>query len=201
MACLCHPDLAAAQDASFKFELTPFAGYRIGGQFEEQDGEGEFELYESSAQGILLNVAAKSNGQWEVLYARQDTKVDTQTRLVGDALLDMDVEYFHFGGTYLFDGEDTRPFLALTIGLSRFDPHPSDLRPENYFSASMGGGVQLRATKRFGVRIEGRVFTTFVDSDSDIFCRSSAEANFCAIRVEGTTLTQWELRAGLVFRF
>ncbi len=34
-----------------------------------------------------------------------------------------------------------------------------------------------------------------------VFCRSTSGTNICTIRVEGTTLTQWELRAGLVVRF
>jgi len=136
-----------------------------------------------------------------VLYTRQETEMDTQSLFVSDPILDLDIEYFHFGGTYLFDGENTRPFVAMTVGLSRFDPQLSDLNAESYFSASFGGGVQLRASKRLGVRIEGRVFTTFIANDSDLFCRSSSGTNICAIRVDGTTLTQWEFRAGLVVRF
>ena len=201
LACVCHADLVAAQDNPFRFELTPFVGYRVGGQFEEEGGDGEFELNESSAQGIILNIRADFNTQWEVLYARQDTDMDTQSLFVSDPILDLDIEYFHFGGTYIFEYGNTRPFVAMTVGLSRFDPQPSDLSAESYFSASIGGGVQLRASKRLGVRIEGRVFTTFVDSDSELFCRSTSGTNICTIRVKGTTLTQWELRAGLVVRF
>lgn len=201
LACVCHTGLVAAQDNPFRFELTPFASYRVGGQFEEEGGDGEFELNESSAQGIILNIRVDPNTQWEVLYAHQDTELDTQSLFVSDPILNLDIEYFHFGGTYLFEGENTRPFVAMTVGLSRFDPRLSDLSAESYFSASIGGGVQLRASKRLGVRIEGRVFTTFIDNDSDIFCRSTGGTNFCTIRVEGTTLTQWEFRAGLVVRF
>ncbi len=198
---LCHTTPAAAQDNSFKFEITPFTAYRIGGQVDEKDGAGQLELSESDAQGIMLNVLANPNGQWELLYARQDTEVDTQGLFVNDPLIDLDVEYFQFGGTYLFDGENTRPFIALTLGVTHFDPQPAEFDSETYFSASFGGGIQLNATKRIGVRIEGRVFTTFIESDSDIFCSSTAGGGACLIQVAGTTLTQWEARAGLVFRF
>ncbi len=201
LACVCHTDVVAAQDNPFKFELTPYAGYRVGGQFEEENGDGEFEINESSAQGIILNIRADFNNQWEVLYAHQDTELRTSQLFAGDPVLDLDIEYFHFGGTYLFEGEDTRPFVALTAGLSRFDPQLSDLSTESYFSASIGGGVQLRASKRIGVRIEGRVFTSYVGGDTDIFCRSTGGINSCAIRVEGSTLTQWEFRAGLAVHF
>ncbi len=201
IASLCHFTAATAQDTNFKFELTPFAGYRVGGSFDEKDGDGRVELNDSNAQGIMFNIKANPNGQYELLYSRQSTGADTEGFLVNDPTIDLDIEHFHFGGTYLFDGDNTRPFLALTLGLSRFDPGITDSSPESFFSASLGGGVQLNATKRLGVRLEARVFTTFVEDDSNIFCVSDGGAGACLIAVEGRLFTQWEARAGLVFRF
>ena len=192
---------AAAQDKLFRFEITPFAAYRIGGQFDENNGNGQLELNESAAQGIMLDVRVNHNGQWELLYAHQETEVDTQGIFVNDPQFDLDVEYFHLGGTYLFDGDNTRPFVVVTLGLSHFDPQLVGLDSESYFSVSIGGGLQLNASKRFGVRLEGRLFTTFVDTDSNIFCSSVGGAGTCLIQVDGSTITQWEARAGLVFRF
>ncbi len=192
---------AAAQDKLFRFEITPFAAYRIGGQFDENNGNGQLELNESAAQGIMLDVRVNHNGQWELLYAHQETEVDTQGIFVNDPQFDLDVEYFHLGGTYLFDGDNTRPFVVVTLGLSHFNPQLAGLDSESYFSMSIGGGLQLNASKRFGVRLEGRLFTTFVDTDSNIFCSSVGGAGTCLIQVDGSTVTQWEARAGLVFRF
>lgn len=196
-----HSMPSAAQESNFNFEITPYAAYRIGGQFEEEDGNGEFELNDSNAFGIMANFRANPNGQYEVLYGRQETEVDTQGLFVNDPLIDLDVEYFQFGGTYLFDGNNVRPFIALTFGVTHFDPQAAEFGSENFFSTSFGGGVQLNATKRFGVRIEGRVFTTFLDNDSTIFCQSIGGAGSCLIQVDSTILTQWEARAGVVFRF
>ena len=196
-----HSSPIAAQGSSFNVEITPYAAYRMGGQFEEEGGSGEFELNDSNAFGIMANFRANHNGQYEVLYGRQETEVDTQGLFVNDPLIDLDVEYFQFGGTYLFDGGNVRPFIALTLGVTHFDPQPAEFGSENFFSTSFGGGVQLNATKSFGVRIEGRVFTTFLDNDSTIFCESIGGAGACLIQVDSTILTQWEARAGLVFRF
>ena len=115
--------------------------------------------------------------------------------------IDMDVEYFQFGGTYLFDGDSTRPFIALTLGVTQFDPELADTGSESFFSASFGGGVQIRARERLGIRLEARVFTTFVDDGSNIFCGSIDGAGACLIQLDASTLSQWEARAGLVFRF
>lgn len=197
--CLSTPSIA--QDKLFKFEVTPFAAYRVGGSFDEKDGDGRVDLNDSNAQGIMFNIKANPNGQYELLYARQSTDAITQGFLVNDPSFNLEVEYFQFGGTYLFDGETTRPFLALTAGLSRFDPGTVGLDSESFFSASLGGGVQLNATGRLGVRFEARIFTTFVDGDSNIFCASEEGTGTCLIRVDAKILTQWEARAGLVFRF
>jgi len=149
----------------------------------------------------MFNIKANPNGQYELLYSRQSTDADTTGFLINDPTIDLDVETFHFGGTYLFDGENTRPFLALTIGLTQFDPGLADSNSESFFSASIGGGVQLNATKRLGFRLEARAFTTFVEDDSNIFCVSTEGTGACLIQVDARTLTQWEARVGLVFRF
>jgi hypothetical protein len=200
MALSCASPVAAQTTAS-KFELTPYVAYRVGGSFTEEDGEGRVELNESSAQGIMFNILANPNGQYELLYSQQSTSATTRGFYDGDPTIDIDIQHFHFGGTYLFDGENTRPFLALTLGASRFDPKHEESTAQTYFSASLGAGVQLAASSRFGIRLEARAFTTFIDDSSSIFCSSINGSGSCLIRVEGNLLTQWEARAGLVFRF
>ena len=184
-----------------QFELTPFAAYRIGGDFEDSDTGEEFDLDDSNAAGLILNIAAHPEGQWEALYARQSTEVDTEGSTLGTPSIDLDVEYFHFGGAYIFDGDRAQPFIALTVGLTQFDPDFADLDSENYWSASFGGGVKIRMADRLGIRLEGRFYSTFLESDSNIFCSSSFGVGECLIEVSGTTLHQWEARAGLVVRF
>ena len=185
----------------FQFEITPLAGYRMGGQFEEDDGSAELEIQDSNALGLVFNIRARENGQYEVLFGRQDTEVDTQGLFSGDPLVDMEISYYQFGGTYLFDGDKARPFIAMTFGVTNFDPQPSEYSSENYFSASFGGGVQLNSSERFGIRLEGRVYGTFLEDDSSIFCESIGGDASCLIQIDATVLTQWEARAGLVYRF
>jgi len=192
---------AAAQNTASKFELTPYVAYRVGGSFSEEDGDGRVDLNESSAEGIMFNIRANPKGQYELLYSRQSTDARTSGFFPDDPTIDIDIEHFHFGGTYLFDGQNTRPFIALTLGASRFDPKHAESTAETFFSASLGAGVQLAATKRVGLRLEARAFTTFIDDNSAIFCSSINGSGSCLIRVEGNLLTQWEARAGLVFRF
>ena len=112
------------------------------------------------------------NTQWEVLYAHQPTVLETLPSFTGGPLLDIDVDYLQFGGTFLFDNDSdtTVPFIAMTAGLARFEPGLSSIDAENYLSGSLGGGVHLRANRRVGVRLEARAFLTLVESDSTLFC-------------------------------
>ena len=150
---------------------------------------------------LILNGRIKSNTQWEVFYGRQATEVDTRGLFADDPLLDLDMEYMHVGGTYLFDGEKVRPFVALTVGVTHADPGNEGFGSENFFSASLGGGWHLNATSRLGIRLEARAFTTFVDNDSSLFCQSVGGDGSCLILVDSKTLTQWEAHAGITLRF
>ncbi len=199
-ACLLLAVPAGAQE-DLDFELTPFAAYRIGGDFEDDETGEEFDLDDSDAFGLILNIRAKNQGQWEILYAKQSTEVDTAGTFVASESIDLDVQYFQLGGTYLYDGDRVTPFIALTLGVTHFDPEIADLDSENYFSASFGGGIKMDLMQRVGVRLEGRVYSTFLESNSKIFCSSDAGGGQCLIESSGTTLNQWEARAGLVFRF
>lgn len=195
---------AQGQQSAYRFELTPFAGFRTGGDFEERDGDGELDVDDSGAWGIMLNGPAGSewpDGLWEFIYARQETEANTLNLLPENPRLDMDIEYFQFGGIYLFDRDNVRPFIAMTLGVSRFDPAPGGFDSETFFSASFGAGVQLNALERIGFRLEARAYTTFIDTDSEFFCYSDLGIGGCLIQVESSVLTQWEARAGLVYRF
>jgi hypothetical protein len=200
----------AAAQAPFRFELTPYGGYRIGGEFEPQatdegDTDGRpFELHEGHADGLIFNIRTiEGNSQWEALYAHQSTELETQPSFAGGPTLDIDVSYFQFGGTYLFDdNSDTAvPFIALTAGVARFEPRLDDVEAENYFSWSLGGGVQLRANRRIGVRLETRLFGSLIEDESALFCVSSPAVAGCALSVEGNALYQIEARIGVVARF
>ncbi|HVJ30582.1 MAG TPA: hypothetical protein VNA66_09770 [Gammaproteobacteria bacterium] len=199
---------AAAQEPPFRFEITPYAAYRVGGEFEPQEAEpkaaGGFELHEGNAEGLIFDVrTSEGNGQWELLYAHQATQLDTQPNFVGGPTLDLDVSHFQFGGTYLFDVDSPAiaPFISMTAGLARYEPRLDGTDAENYFSWSLGGGVHLRADRRVGVRLEARAFSTIVDDDSALFCVVSPAVNSCAVFVEGDQLYQFEARVGIVARF
>ena len=192
---------AQAQDDVFKFELTPFAGFATGGDFEDTITGDSLTLDDSASFGLILNIRESADTQWEILYSRQATEADTTGLPISGAPLDIDVHYIHGGGTYLFEGNNVRPFLAATIGATHFEPGRTGVDSETFFSFSIGTGLHIRQNDRFGIRLEARGYGTLFESDSDLFCQSGPTGTICAIRVDGNVLWQFQATAGFVFRF
>lgn len=193
--------VAAAQEQSFNYELTPYGAYRFGGEFNDADSDVSIELEDSSSFGLIFNAMHSPNTQWEVLYSRQETDAKTNGLGISDTSLNLSVEHLQAGGTYQWDEATVRPYLAATLGLSRVKVSNEGFSDDSFFAFSMGLGMQIRPTERLGIRLEARGFGTVLNSESDIFCKTGPDNNFCAIRIDGTIMWQLETFAGLVFRF
>lgn len=203
LAALLAAPCVEADEQPGNIELTPHAGYRFGGSFDDAAGE-ELELDDGGAWGIAANFRAEANTQWEVYYGRQSTEFESGGLFTGIAVADVDVDYFHGGGTYIVQGGSVRPYVVMTLGVSRFAPDAAgagDVDDETFFSASLGAGLRIAAGERMALRLEGRAFTTFVDSDSRLFCVSGGAQNLCLLEADGSTVTQWQVTAGLTLKF
>ena len=192
----------AAQEKQYRFQLTPFAGYRLGGTFEDSETEVEYELDDSPSFGLILNFPSKGNTEWEIYYSKQSTEVDVAGFVPGENALDMDVEYLQVGGTYLFEqSQNAAPYFVATAGVAKMDPGGANTKSDTFFSVGVGGGWKYFPASRVGLRLDGRFIGTFVDSNSRIFCQSGSAGGECAVSTSGKLLYQFELQGGVVFRF
>ena len=185
------------------FSITPIGGYTFGGEFEDEAATAAVEVEDKAHWGLIANLRESANTQWEVFYSRQQSEAAI-AELPGGALagtVDLDVQYLQVGGTYVADGVRARPFLAATVGATRFDPDPLSFGSENFFSFGLGAGWQFSPTERLGLRLESRLLGTFLRSDSELFCGTGVEENFCAISTDSDMYWQLQASLGLVFRF
>ena len=189
---------AFAAEDSLDFEITPYGAYRFGGTFDIQDSSDAWDIADSSSFGLILNLRERANTQWEFIYSQQASTARLSSTTQPTARLDIDVQYFQLGGTYQWEGDKLRPYLSASSGGTRVSA-PSD--SDAFFSGSIGLGVQVFPQSRIGIRVEARAWASLTDSDTDLFCGVSPEENICAIRVDGTVLSQVETFAGVVFRF
>jgi opacity protein-like surface antigen len=187
----------ATESMGQQFEITPFAGYRFGGDFQDSSTGFGLDIDDSESYGVVLGFNTSPNTQVELMYSHQPTKLKPTGLFAPTSLTDLDVDYFHFGGTYIWDHKrDLRPFIQASVGVTHLDPNRASLSSENRFSFGIGGGVKYFFTKHLGLRLDGRALGTVLNSNSAIFCSGG-----CTISVQGSTLWQFEGSLGVIFAF
>ena len=192
------PGLAFAQ----RFELTPFAGYRFGGEIENPDfelNEERFDFEDNDSQGLILDVAVNERLFVELLFSAQETILQDDRGFFGDQpLFEIDVTYLHIGALYQWEiREGVKPFVVGTLGVTDFEPQVGDLSGESFFSVGIGGGIKLMLAKNVGFRFEARGYSTILDADDELFC----DPHHCYSYDDGTYLWQFAASAGLILAF
>ena len=186
-----HPQRASAQGV----EVMPFSGYRFGGDlFEIATGQ-PVDTDGAPALGVVVNVPLSNGMQVEAMVTQQRASVPIAIPPFGRAALQrVTVGNAQVGGLQeLMDGR-VRPFLTGVLGLTRY---ASDIDSEVRFSVGAGGGVKLFPTHRVGLRLDGRLFTTFVDADLRFLACSPGT---CVTALNVNMVWQAEFTAGIVFR-
>ena len=196
---LCFPASLQAQEATA--EITAFGAYRFGGTFEVEQTESRYELKDSPSFGLILNLRHQDPTQWEIFYSQQQTEAEFFGATANDPVVDVDLHVLQLGGTYQWDGDVARPYLAATLGGTHVRTSSAESRSDTFFSGSIGVGMKFLPTSRVGIRVEARAYGTLVSSSTDLFCSTGPDANVCAIRVEGKMLSQVETFAGITVRF
>ncbi|MBP2677308.1 MAG: uncharacterized protein H6Q82_373 [Deltaproteobacteria bacterium] len=184
--------------AEWGLEITPYAGYTIGGNFTDNTSGANLDVGEGGSFGLVLGLPDTPETQYELFYGFQRTKVTGGGTFGGETLFDLDIHYLHLGGTYIFPGEKVRPFISGGLGATHFVPYGSGLNQKTYFSLSLGGGAKIPISGHVALRFEGRGFLTILPDTTEIFCVSSGGAA-CNVRVQGDVLGQLLLMAGITF--
>ena len=189
----------SAARADRGLEITPFAGFRFGGSFEDNTTGTDFRVGESGSFGLILGLRDTPETHYELFYGFQRTELNGGGIFGGTPLFDLDIHYLHIGGTYEFPGDrKVTPFVSGGLGVTFLVPRGAGRDSSTNFSLSLGAGVKVPLSGRVGLRLEGRGYATILPDSSEIFCVSSGGAT-CAVRVMGDVLGQFELLAGIYF--
>ena len=193
LLCLMIPArLVAAQTV----EVAPLGGYRFGGDLFERVTGQPVDLDGAAVVGGVLNVALHDGLWFEGLYTHQAARVTVdETAGIPAKRWRIVVDHWLAGGLQEFGEGRARPFLTGMLGLTRYAAEDDN---EIRFVVSAGGGVKLQAAPRLGLRLDGRVFTTFADVDGRaIACSPGA----CFFAFHADVVWQAEFSAGLVVTF
>ncbi len=155
-----------------RFELTPFAGYRLAGDFDADSGdpfdpELNIEVDESAVFGVLFGIPLTPYWQIEILANRQQTTFSTDLGFLEpqDELGDVDLTTVHGGLLFQWGAGQINPFVVFSVGFTRIDPKFDDLDSEDRFSTSFGGGAKIFFSQNVGLRLEARGFWTDLGTD------------------------------------
>jgi hypothetical protein len=181
------------------FEISPFVGYRVGGNFTDTTTNESVTLDAHTSFALALDALAYEGGQYEFFYSRQATSMSGHTL----APTGLKVEYLHIGGTVAFDESQPRvqPYLAGGLGATILVPDAPGSRQDTAFSMSLALGLRIPLSRHFLLRLEGRGYLSLLNADTAIFCHSDQNGALCQIRAQGSAFFQFDFLAGASYVF
>ena len=187
--------LSSGLHAQGMFEISPFYGYRWGGDFETPGGQ-KLDLEGDRAYGLSLDYSpnAGADVKLELLWSRQESGVDLH-ELGGANRLRVTVDEFQIGGVLETAYGQLHPYITGLMGASLFGPQGSD--SEVRFSLSIGGGVKFFLFRNLALRAHVRGYCTIVESDSAFI----STGGVTVARFSGSSLWQGEVSGGITLAF
>jgi hypothetical protein len=178
-----------------RFGISPFFGYRFGGDIQDAKTGEEYSLKDAPAYGLFLDYAPKGYfGRFEVLWSRQDSSVNFNGNN-GLGNVDVTIDVIQVGGQLEYGSERLRLYVSADLGASHFSTDGYGATTQ--FSFGIGGGVKAFLTKNLYLRADLRGFGTVTQAEgSFLFVNGVTVATF-----SGTTFWQGEVSAGVGITF
>jgi hypothetical protein len=186
---VCLTELASAQTVEF----APLAGYRFGGDLFELATNRRVDVDGAPVVGGAVNVDMGDGLSFEALFSHQQTNVSVPGDAFGPPVRwTVVVDHWLAGGRQEFGNGRVVPFLSGLLGLTRYGAEGED---EIRFALGAGAGVKLPIQRRLAVRLDSRVFTTFVDADANAV---ACAPGVCLIGLNVAAAWQLEFTADVV---
>ncbi len=178
-----------------RFGISPFYGYRFGGEIQDASSDTKYSFKDGPAYGLILDYAPMDYfGRFEVLWSRQDTSVDFQGNN-GLGKVDVTIDVVQLGGEAEYGSDRLRGYVSAHLGATHFSADGDG--EDTYFSFGIGGGVKAFLTKNIYLRADLRGFGTVTQaSGSFIYSNGITVATF-----SGSALWQGQVSAGVGFTF
>jgi len=179
-------------------EITPLIGYRFGGDFDTTRDKvhNRIELDEKISYGLLTAWYFDRKRQGEFLISHYNTSFSASDDFTASNT-SLDITYAHLGGNVsIFEG--AIPFyMTGGFGLTHLAPKENQLSNETRFSMNVGLATKIELSERVSLRLDSRIYGTFFNSDSAIFC----DVETCVIYISSNIWFQTEVSAGITYRF
>jgi hypothetical protein len=192
-----------------KWEVSPFFGYRWGGElsdgtYGDPDAFDETLQFESGPNyGLIVGYFVQPKIQVRAFWDRQNTSLDVifeqldKEEKLGDATID----YLHLGVLMLFLEPDIRlqPFFVVSLGGTYISPAGSNIDSSWFTSAGYAVGVRYFFTDNVGGFIQNRGTSSVITDSEQRFCNE--ETDKCYTLPKDTWMFQIDISAGVIIAF
>lgn len=187
--------------AAAEIYVAPFGGYSFGASdFDinntQIEGNGTVKVSESENYGVMLGFRTKDPGSVYLLYSHQSTDLRANGNFSPDVITQMDVDYFHVGGSLYFPMKDVKPYVTTSIGLTQMRPS-GGYSNETRFSAALGVGIEYQATSALSVFAEVKSYATFINANNELFCSGEG----CLWNIQADIMWQGQANIGASLSF
>jgi opacity protein-like surface antigen len=184
-----------------RVEISPFVGYALGGNFNEQYGDndyyGDIELGDSGVWGFRLGVGiARGIGiEWQISHMPTEFFVGESDGFFGnrgDKITDTDL--FNIQASMMFDlaRGPVIPYIGFGLGATMFNMDYG--QDTSRFSASLAGGLMFRLNRNLFFRTEIRGYGILIE-DNDYYGYDGYYYEY-----DSEVLNVFETTFGLTFR-
>jgi hypothetical protein len=188
--------VAALQKSNI--EVTPLIGYRFAGEFATSDAKihNTLELSEEVSVGLITAWSVDRVRQGELLISHYKSTF-SELADFSASNTDLNITYAHIGGSVPLNNELLPLRLTGGLGLTYLLPNATQLDDETRFSINIGLASVLALSEQISFRLDSRLYGTFFNSDSSLFC----DEKTCAVYISSHVWVQGEVSAGISYRF
>jgi hypothetical protein len=176
--------------------VSPQVGLRLGGSWEDVLGQ-QYDVNDHLSLGGAIGIWTDSTGGIELSYTGQPTSVRVTDTLFVKRGLDLSIHEFAFTGWREFGrrGATVRPVALGSAGVTWLTSDDAG-ESETTFMLAAGGGIRIwTRDRRFGIRVDGRVFFSFLPGSSQLQCSLPGA---CLFAWNDDVLIQTDLAAGIL---
>ena len=199
LACaLAFTTLPSMAKQALNVEITPLIGYRFGGDFDTTRDEvhNRIELSDETSYGLLTAWSFDRKRQGEFLISHYNTSFSESSDFTASNT-GLDITYAHLGGNVQVSDGVVPLYVTGGFGLTHLAPKDDQLSDETRFSVNIGLASKIELSDRVSLRLDSRVYGTFFNSESAIFC----DVETCAIYISSDIWFQGEVSVGITYRF
>lgn len=179
-------------------EITPVAGYTLGGKFKNYYGE--FRIDNAMAYGGKLAFGLSTTTFVEVSYTRVDTEGQYFSYSGSEAPGDkypISSNYIQIGGLQEMDMGVFSPFFTVTGGLAVWGSSSPALSSYTQLSFTFGGGTKIWITDNIGIRLQASMLMPLVWRGGGFGCGTGGCSTGIYTRI---TPFQGEFLGGLIIK-